>query len=533
MLLLGTLLISAGCRPDPAIHIRLNDDVEVPARSVVIFFPDGMDVQRTEELLAEGRLPNIRKRFVEGGVRVKTAMSCLPTVTYPNCSSLITGVFPGHHGILGNFWFERSTLTCRDYMTIPTYRTVNGHLRHDTLYHILSDHFTVSIQNHTRNGVSFAIDREVGFVWSLASGGYWYADRRVANRLNQIADVANLVKRWPTVLMTYYPGVDSVGHIYGTNSPEYATVLENIDVVVGRVTKAFEEAGLADRTYYVLVADHGMVPISPGHDFGLIRWLKKQRGLRVRTTTIPENMDFPTRFKRMEPYDAVATVDAGRVGMIHLKGQHNWLQRPGPPELVAWANSPPALHELPAVEIVAMRDGEDRVRAWSRRGSVTVERSGPLTDEKYRVRTYEGDPLGYRDDPKAGALMDEGWHGSREWLAATMDTRCPDFVPQIIEMFDSPRTGDLVVFAADDWLLYEGEKAGHGSCLSRDIHIPLFFAGPDLPHGGVVPHGRLVDVTPTIVGLLGEADRLNDIEPLDGINLTDQLRQAPPVAMLP
>src|SRR5512147_201956 len=101
---LGLLLVSAaGCVT--RLDVRLRDDVRRPARSVVVFFPDGMDRQRMEELVAAGRLPNIHKRFFEGGVRVRHAFSSLPSITYPNCSSLITGRFPGHHGVLGNSWF--------------------------------------------------------------------------------------------------------------------------------------------------------------------------------------------------------------------------------------------------------------------------------------------------------------------------------------------------------------------------------------------------------------------------------------------
>jgi len=58
------------------------------------------------------------------------------------------------------------------------------------------------------------------------------------------------------------------------------------------------------------------------------------------------------------------------------------------------------------------------------------------------------------------------------------------------------------------------------------MHIPLFFAGPDLPSGASIPCARLTDLTPTILGLLNEAHRLDHFPPLDGLNLADDLRQA-------
>ena len=37
------------------------------------------------------------------------AMSGLPTVTLANHTSILTGRYPGHHGILHNAWFDRAT----------------------------------------------------------------------------------------------------------------------------------------------------------------------------------------------------------------------------------------------------------------------------------------------------------------------------------------------------------------------------------------------------------------------------------------
>ena len=137
----------------------------------------------------------------------------------------------------------------------------------------------------------------------------------------------------------------------------------------------------------------------------------------------------------------------------------------------------------------------------------------------------QGDVLGYRADAKLAAFVDAGWHASREWLAATFDTDNPDFVAQAVDMFDSPHTGDFVVFADEGWSFDPEQHGGHGSCTGADMRVPMFFSGPELPRGVTVSPGRNVDVTPTIVGLLGHADRLKQYQ-LDGINLADTLRTA-------
>ncbi len=99
-------------------------------------------------------------------------------------------------------------------------------------------------------------------------------------------------------------------------------------------------------------------------------------------------------------------------------------------------------------------------------------------------------------------------------------------MPQIVEMFDSPRTGDIVIFAKDDWAFGEKYRGGHGSCVARDMRVPMYFCGPDLPPGGRLGHARVVDVMPTVLDLLGEGDRLRSMQPLDGKSLAPLLRAA-------
>jgi hypothetical protein len=524
---LGLLLaFMPGCAS--TLDLRLREGVQCPARSVFIFFVDGMDLQRTNELLAAGRLPNIRHRFVEQGVQVQHAISSLPSITYPNCSSTITGRFPGHHGILGNVWFDRSTLVGRDYTDYSTYLMVNDDLKVPTLYDLLKDRFTASIGHHTYRGVGLTLPNGELLVRSWIFGAYSAVDSGVVPAMQEVADVANRTGRWPSVIMTYYPGVDEIGHRTGTASPAYAEALENIDRIVGAITAALDKAGPGQSTTYVLMADHGMAPGSEAGESHVLRWLQRRRGLRMREQPVTDS-DYRKRLAIMDRYDSFGFVDAGREAVVHLRGSHGWGSPVEPGEVLEWLKKEPAVYKRPAVQVALARGGPDRVCVFSEKGTAVLERKYEGGAVQYRIAECTGDPLGYLGSPELAAFVNAGWHGSREWLVATVHTRFPDFVPQAVEMFDSTRTGDIVLMAADGWLFSErGEHAGHGSCLARDMHIPLFFSGPDLPKGAQIDHGRLVDVMPTVLGLLGEADRLKAAGAIDGIDLAAKLRAARP-----
>lgn len=514
-----------GCAPTGPARFQLAAEVDRPAKSVVVFFADGLDVQRLDEMLDAGLLPNIRRTFVDRGVRIRDAICSMPSITYPNNSSIMTGLFPGHHGIMGNYWFDRGQLATRYYMTLDTARDVNVHLNAPTMYDMLSDRLTVSVLAQTHKGVTVSLDLKSTFDWGWILGDYIGVDRQVGESITDVFALANRVRHWPTIMLFYHPGVDETGHRQGPDSPAYADALENFDANVGLITGAIATAGLADSTYYALIADHGMPPIRPGQDFRFIEWLERERRLAVLSKPLDAGQ-FVDRFEALQSYDAVATVDAGRVAMIHLRGRHGWMQRPGPGEVRNWAHLEPAIHALPAVQMVAARGQDGRVQAWSRDGSLTVERRVEAGRKLYRIAEQNGDPLGYLANAELNLFVRAGWHDSQAWLVATAASRCPDFVPQLVEMFDSPHAGDLVVFAAEGWLLYPNERAGHGSIFFRDMHVPMFFAGPDLPAGTEIALGRLVDFVPTLLGLLGESHRLEAYPSLDGIDRSAELRLA-------
>lgn len=506
-----------------------------PQVSVTVFFVDGLDHVQLERLLAEGRLPNIQRHFVEGGVHVRTAVSSLPPVTYANSVSIITGRFPGHHGILGNLWFDRSARFFRDYGSAATYRAVNDDFACPTVYDLLDDEFTVSVQAHTRRGVKLTIDNwaKSGVSWFLQN--YSDVDRRVGESVAQVEQAARGKRRWPVVYFNYFPGLDEIGHREGSDSAAYAAALAVVDQAIGNIINRTGQLQVAAQRYHVLLTDHGHVPVDPADACDLKDWLERTHGLRVRTAACQEATAL-TRHATLNRYDAVLITGAARCAMIHLRGDAGW-DHPPPPDLVdavvGWpldANRPTGIVHRPHVRLACTRSGEAAVRVVSRNGAARIERRVSAGQKQYRVildnSEPAADPLGYSADPALAEFIAAGWHDSRAWLAATAQSGLPDFVPQVAELFDAPRAGDIVVFADEDGVFEPVWRGGHGSCLARDMVIPLYFAGPGLPPGGEIPTARLVDVMPTVLDLLGCADRLDAAPGIDGVSLLPALRAA-------
>ena len=60
--------------------------------------------------------PNLRP-LATTGVRAESMQPCFPTVTFPNHYSIVTGLYPAHHGIVANEMYNPdfdATFTPRD-----------------------------------------------------------------------------------------------------------------------------------------------------------------------------------------------------------------------------------------------------------------------------------------------------------------------------------------------------------------------------------------------------------------------------------
>ena len=124
-------------------------------------------------------------------------------------------------------------------------------------------------------------------------------------------------------------------------------------------------------------------------------------------------------------------------------------------------------------------------------------------------------------------MVGKGFFRKDDWLRASCDSEFPDFVPQICEVFDSNRAGQILLFATRGWDFDKKGLGGHGSVIPSDMNIPFMFAGPGIPKGSHIRTARVVDLMPTVMEMLGCSDRLKNVGPIDGKSLMPVLTASP------
>jgi predicted AlkP superfamily pyrophosphatase or phosphodiesterase len=198
------------------------------------------------------------RELTRAGVRARSLIPVFPTLTFPNFYAMATGLYPDHHGIVSNTMVD-STLgrfALRDRAAVRDRRWWAGEPIWATA---------------VRQG-----KRAATFFWpgsDVAIGGVrptWYKmfDARVPNedRVTQVLDWLSLpAEHAPSLITVYFGDVDDAGHQFGPDAPETDAAIARVDSAVGAIMNGVKQRGLEERVNLVVVSDHGMARVAPGH----------------------------------------------------------------------------------------------------------------------------------------------------------------------------------------------------------------------------------------------------------------------------
>lgn len=546
-ILLACLLavVVGGCVWHRPIEIDVPLEVARPARPAVLLFVDGLAPEVVDRMRAEGRLPNFDRHLFARGVSVERAVTVVPSITFAASVSLVTGQYPGRHNIPGNRWFDRRRMELHDYDDPIEYQRVIDDFTAPTLFEMVPDLHTVSVLFPPHRGATrhFANWMSTGVTWFFCT--MHEVDALTTYRLKAIGREAQATGRWPDLLWLYFLGPDVIGYQFSKHSPQYEATLCNLDRQIGRVAEVLTQVGVYDQTLLVLVSDHGHVRTEPTRHVDL-RKIFAEMGMDV-AYHARKNESESQRMRRFSRYRVVMHDEGDRRAVLHLRADDHWAPRPTLAQIEQFHRqfgAPGVCHDpapfwevllarMPHRKLAAVRDGDSRVLLSDGAGRAIVEREkvadGGSPDSRYRYVVIDGaDPLGLAEHAPAKPLLDGRFHTSQQWLLATCDSDAPDVVAQIVDYFDAPRSGDMMLFSTDAWQFEPHYVGGHGSITPQDMHVPMVFAGAGLPAGGQIKTARLVDVVPTLLEYLGRADA----PPcrIDGVSRWPQIQAAPPAS---
>ncbi len=512
------LLLLSGCHSPaakgPADTFGL--DFSLPAGShdggIILFIADGLNAATFQELLGAGQLPSIDRYFVKRGLYVPRAVASHPSLTMDNLLSIVSGRFPGHHGLPAAKSFDRNQIIFRNYETLQDKNKLDDDAPVESLYQQFPGRLTFSLFLQPHRGATHFYENRLSAGPAVAFAQHGLVDRLALVRFREAMAVARQYGQFPAVMTVYQLSVNFTAYDYGATSPQYRQAMHEMDRQIGRVLADLERSGMLDKCVIALVSDHGHCD-TPRH--GRIHDYVESLGIPLAgADPAGEDVSFEQRLSRFGRVAAVPYGSGDRYWVLYLRkplpdagrgALAPWLERPSPGTCAAirrrrgrrtcrccWPNCPTwtlwRIWRVPAASAWCGEAGK-----WSSADSDAARASQPQSnhDEGIIYRLVRGtDPLEWAGKAPDRALTGEPLT-SRQWLEATAGTEFPDLATGLLSYFDGRLAADIVVFPSPQWDFDGWRRAGHGGIRAAEMFAPMLVAGPGIPIGpdSRGPHG--------------------------------------------
>lgn len=193
-------------------------------------------------------LDSIGQAGVKGAFR-----PCYPSVTFPNHYSMATGLYPDHHGLINNTFYDAQLdsvydMSCKDprfYGGEPIWNTAE------------------------RQGIKSAVYYWVGSEVKLPSGQP--SILKPFDSSTPFTDRADSVIAWlrrpvherPRLIMWYMEEPDAIGHAATPDSITTLQKVEELDQILGRFFREARELDIYEKIDFIVLSDHGMATFYP------------------------------------------------------------------------------------------------------------------------------------------------------------------------------------------------------------------------------------------------------------------------------
>jgi len=222
------------------------------ARALILVSIDGFRA----DYLDRGQTPTLAA-LAASGVRAQALRPSFPTLTFPNHYTLVTGLYPEHHGIVNNRMTDpakRTTFVYKEAATVEDPDWWGG------------EPIWVGAEKHgLRSATMFWPGSNVAIRGVRPT--YWKPFDTHYPPSQRVADVLAWLDlppaERPRLLTLYFEQVDHAGHAFGPESREVDAALRRTDAALADLVAGLRQRGLEDAVDLVVVSDHGEADTDP------------------------------------------------------------------------------------------------------------------------------------------------------------------------------------------------------------------------------------------------------------------------------
>jgi predicted AlkP superfamily pyrophosphatase or phosphodiesterase len=207
---------------------------------------------------------NLQALAARGASTPDGMIPSFPSLTFPNHYSIVTGLYPEHHGIVANSFYDPARKEAFAYTNPKT--VTDGTWYGGTPLWVLAE------REGMRAACFFWPSSEAEIQGKRPSYYLAYSDAVPdEERVDRVLAWLKLpAEKRPHFITLYMSDVDHAGHEYGPDAAETAAAVHHVDEMVGRLSAGIAATALP--VDLIVLADHGMEKLEGGW-VSLDRWV--------------------------------------------------------------------------------------------------------------------------------------------------------------------------------------------------------------------------------------------------------------------
>ena len=211
-------------------------------------------------------LPNL-KQIEKEGVHAKSMKPSYPSKTFPNHYSIVTGLYPDHHGIINNVFYDSS---------LNQSFSLSSNAKNDSRFYGGNPIWNLAEQQGVKSASFFwpgsDIDKRNPSYFKNYDGKVPYGARiDTVMKWLQLPE-----KQRPHLVTLYFDEPDHTGHNFGPLSPETEKTVIKMDSIIGEISKKLDQLPIGKQINLIIVSDHGMATISNDKKVAVLDYLKPE-----------------------------------------------------------------------------------------------------------------------------------------------------------------------------------------------------------------------------------------------------------------
>jgi hypothetical protein len=243
---LAALAFEVACTPPPS--ARIGARASADARPYVVLV--SLDAFRHDYI--ERYRPASLERLASRGIVARALIPPFPSKTFPSHYTIATGLYPGHHGVLSNNFYDPAFggwFRMKDSTAVRDGRWYGG-----------TPIWVAAEREGVHTSVYFWPGSE-SVMQGVRPSAWWPYRASVPDSVRVDESVAQLTlapERRPHLVMLYLTDVDDTTHRHGPDSPRTAVAVASIDHALTRLLDALARLPIGDSVNVVVLSDHGM-----------------------------------------------------------------------------------------------------------------------------------------------------------------------------------------------------------------------------------------------------------------------------------